>query len=65
MIRCNYCGRFIGYKTRWVYTPFDSMAVEPPDDVNICVRCYEGLTEEDIVLIKRIAWLPLTKMEVE
>ena len=65
MIRCNYCGRFIGYKTRWNYTPFDStgIALEPPDDVNICTKCYDGLSEKDIELIKRIAWLPLAKID--
>jgi len=64
MIRCNYCGRFIGYKTRWNYTPFGGpLDMEPPDDVNICTRCYDGLTEKDIELIKRIAWLPLAKID--
>ena len=63
MIRCNYCGRFIGYGARWNYTPFDSTAVEPPDDVNICLRCYGGLSEDDVVRIKAIAWLPLTKID--
>lgn len=43
MIRCNYCGRFIGYKTRWHYTPFGTVLdFEPPDDVNICVRCHDA-----------------------
>ena len=64
MIRCNYCGRFIGYKTRWNYTPYDVTAVEPPDDVNICEKCFNGLTQEQIDLIKSIAWMPLTKIEV-
>ena len=48
-LRCNYCGRFISFtKPRWFYTPFNSMAVEPPDDVNICENCFSGLTEKDI-----------------
>lgn len=64
MIRCNYCGRFIGYKARWSYTPFDVNAVEPPDDVNICEKCFEGLTEQQVNLIKSIAWMPLVKMDV-
>ena len=66
MIRCNYCGRFIGYRTRWHYTPYGTVLdYEPPDDVNICVRCHDALTEEDIALIERIAWLPLVKFEIE
>jgi len=65
MIRCDYCGRFIGYKTRWNYTPFGTVLdYEPPDSVNICVRCHGGMTEEDIERIKQIAWLPLAKIEV-
>jgi len=64
MIRCNYCGRFISYKSaRWNYTPFDANALEPPDDVNICEKCFSGVGESDINLIKRIAWIPLAKIE--
>jgi len=63
MIRCNYCGRFIGYKARWSYTPFDANALEPPDDVNICLKCYDGMTEKDIALVKRISWIPLAKID--
>jgi len=65
MIRCGECGRFISYKKpRWNYTPFDANALEPPDDVNICEKCYSGLTEHQIDLIKRISWIPLIKIEV-
>jgi hypothetical protein len=65
-LRCNYCGRFISFsKPRWNYTPFDANALEPPDDVNICEKCYNRLSEKDLALIKSIAWIPLTKIEVK
>ena len=65
-LRCNYCGRFISFsKPRWNYTPFDVNAVEPPDDINICEKCFSALTPEDIARIKSIAWQPLIKIEVK
>jgi hypothetical protein len=62
--RCSHCGRYVGYKARWAYTPYDVNALEPPDEEYICTKCYEGLTEKDLALIKSIAWIPLRKIEV-
>ena len=64
MIRCSYCGKFIGYNGYWSYTPFGSCAdLEPPDPVDICQRCYNKIDEQGFELIKKVSWIPLCFIE--
>ena len=63
--RCSHCGRYVGYKTRWAYTPFDANALEPPDEVYICTKCYDAMSEEQKGLTNRIAWIKPRLIEAQ
>lgn len=59
-LKCDHCGKFISYKDKEAksYTPYDcSGLLEPPDTVDICGRCWNGLNEEEKSRLINDSWL--------
>ena len=57
-IRCDICGKLMGYHEWYTWTPYGScMDLEPPDSQEAHVRCYEGMTEAERHLTERISWI--------
>jgi len=44
-IRCDTCGRFVRWGEEDTSAPFDTAALEPPDDEHYCPRCARELEE--------------------
>jgi len=55
--KCSECGKFIGYNDRgaMTYTPYGGPSdLEPPDELFICKKCWNGRPRD---LTIQIAWI--------
>jgi len=57
-IKCDICGKFIGYKSHYDWTHYGSLLdLEPPDPNHAHIECYENQSEHEKQLTERTSWL--------
>ena len=66
-LQCDYCGRFIPYLgVYWTWTNYGGcQALEPPDPMHSCDKCYLSLDDRRKELLNNTTWRKPFRVQYE